>query len=111
MKLKSIDPATRNAWLITETGLHWISEHKFCDTRKWRADHACESLRVIIEVDGGNWTNGRHNRGKGKEADNVKLNTAAALGWYVLRYSTAQFASGSWIEELAAIRLRVERPF
>ena len=106
MRIQSLDSPNRNILLNRETGLLWLPEHQFCTSRKWRADHACVQIRTIIEVDGGIWTRGRHSRGAGKEADNIKLNTAAALGWYVLRYSTAQFASMEWIEEIRAIRLR-----
>lgn len=111
MKLTTLDSQTRNNWLASETKLAWIPEYKFCLTRRWRADHACTAIMTIIEIDGGIWVRGRHSRGLGKEADNVKLNTAAALGWYVLRYSTQQFASGQWIDEIAAIVERLDKPF
>ncbi len=107
MKLESPDSNTRNNLLNRETQLAWIPEYKFCENRRWRADHACLAIRTIIEIDGGIWIRGRHSRGAGKEADNVKLNTAAAMGWWVLRYSTQQFTSGQWIDEIAAIVKRL----
>jgi very-short-patch-repair endonuclease len=111
VKLTTLDSQTRNNWLTNETKLAWLPEYEFCSTRGWRADHACTAIRTIIEVDGGIWIRGRHSRGKGKEADNVKLNTAASFGWWVLRYSTQQFASGQWIDEVAAIVERLDKPF
>lgn len=106
MRIKALDSAARNAWLMRETGLLWTPEYAFCSTRRWRADHANETIRTLIEVDGGVWTGGRHSRGKGQEADNEKLNTAAVYGWFVLRYSTQQFASGIWIEEVLTLMKR-----
>jgi len=111
VKVSALDSQSRNIMLSRETKLVWIPEHKFCETRRWRADHACLAIRTIIEIDGGIWIRGRHSRGAGKEADNVKLNTAAAMGWFVLRYSTQQFASGQWIDEIAAIVDRLDKPF
>ena len=51
----------------------------------WRFDFAWPSVRVAVEVDGGQWVahGGRHNR----DGDREKLNAAARHGWRVLRYS------------------------
>jgi len=66
-----------------------IPEYKFHAMRKWRADFAWPATnpRVIVEVDGGVWTQGRHTRGAGFIADMEKLNAAAMLGFIVLRYT------------------------
>lgn len=60
-------------------------EHKFHATRKWRFDFAFPELRVAVEVEGGTWINGRHNRGLGFEADCCKYNEAAIAGWRIIR--------------------------
>lgn len=60
-------------------------ELRFHPPRRWRFDFACEVAWVAIEVDGGAYTQGRHTRGKGYEADCEKLNTATVLGWAVFR--------------------------
>jgi hypothetical protein len=67
-------------------------EHRFHPTRKWRADYAFlfTSPRVLVEIDGGAWTQGRHTRGTGFIADMEKLNAAALLGFMVLRYAPNQ---------------------
>jgi very-short-patch-repair endonuclease len=65
-----------------------LREERFHDRRKWRFDLAYVRALVAVEVDGGQWQagGGRHNT----DADRDKLNTAAALGWRVLRFSTRQ---------------------
>lgn len=68
---------------------HWpdaVAEFKFHPSRKWRADFAIPSHMVLIEIDGGTWSNGRHTRGSGFVKDQEKTNAAACLGYHVLRY-------------------------
>ncbi len=62
------------------------AEYKFHPTRKWRADYAIPSAKLLIEIDGGAWSGGRHTRGAGFVKDMEKLNAAACLGYRVLRY-------------------------
>ena len=63
-----------------------VAELKFHPVRKWRADFALPSYKVLIEIDGGIWSGGRHTRGAGFIGDMEKLNEAAILGWRVLRF-------------------------
>jgi len=65
-------------------------EHRFDDVRLWRFDFALPAIRVAIELDGGVWTQGRHNRGAGYLEDIEKLNTATMAGWRVVRLGTGQ---------------------
>ena len=65
-----------------------VKELQFHPVRKWRFDYAFPKLKVAIEIDGAVWKLGRHNRPKGYIADMEKLNTAASMGWLVLRFST-----------------------
>jgi very-short-patch-repair endonuclease len=60
-------------------------EWQFCPDRKWRMDFAFPIAKLGIEVDGGIWTAGRHTRGAGWLKDTEKLNTAASMGWRMLR--------------------------
>ena len=79
-----------------------IREYPFCDGRRWRADFAWPSANLILEVEGGIWTEGRHTRGSGFSADTEKYNAAVSLGWRVLRVTAQQIKSGQalkWIEE------------
>ena len=67
-------------------------EFQFCPDRRWRADFRVG--RVLVEVEGGIWSGGRHTRGTGFENDCEKYNWAALNGWLVLRYSTRQVMAG-----------------
>jgi len=60
-------------------------EYKFDRWRKWRFDFAWPQFHVALEVEGGIFTGGRHSRGAGMKKDMEKYNSAAALGWRVLR--------------------------
>lgn len=51
-------------------------------------DFAWPERKILLEVDGGIWTNGAHTRGGGKIRDDDKGNYAAALGWRILRFNT-----------------------
>jgi very-short-patch-repair endonuclease len=71
-----------------------IPEYRFHPTRKWRLDLAWPDRWLYVEVDGGTWVGGRHNRGKGYEADCEKLNAACLQGWRGLRFTTAMVKDG-----------------
>lgn len=60
--------------------------------RKWRADYCWVHHKLIVEIDGGVWSNGRHTRGAGFLKDLEKLNHAALLGFRVMRYAPNQMA-------------------
>ena len=67
-----------------------VKEHRFHPTRKWRFDYAFPAYKVAVEIDGGVWQYGRHNRPQGYLADLEKFNAAAALGWRVLKFTPQQ---------------------
>jgi very-short-patch-repair endonuclease len=81
--------------IILDMDLEFKKEVKFHPVRKWRFDYQIVSkidkeFKLALEIDGGNWSNGRHNRGNGFEEDHIKFNQAACWGWKVLRYTTSQ---------------------
>lgn len=78
----------------------YVREFRFCSDRRWRFDLAWPALKIAVEIEGGTWANGRHNRGAGFEEDCVKYNTAESMGWYVLRLTAAQVHDGRGIEWL-----------
>lgn len=70
-----------------------LVEFRFHPERKWRFDFAFldddDELgvlfpKVAIEVQGGLFIQGRHNRGAALRLEHEKLNTAAELGWRIL---------------------------
>jgi very-short-patch-repair endonuclease len=65
-----------------------VAEYRFHAERRWRFDFAWPERKVAVEIDGGIWVHGRHNRASGYLADLEKLNAAAEAGWRVLRYAT-----------------------
>jgi hypothetical protein len=62
------------------------TEFYFCTGRQWRADYRVGN--VLIELEGGAYTQGRHTRGSGFVEDCFKYNTAAMLGYSVIRIAT-----------------------
>lgn len=84
-----------------------LREHQFHATRKWRFDLAWPLAMVAVEVDGGAWIGGRHTSGAGFTEDCIKLSTAAAHGWRVLRFTPRQVRDGEALPlVLAALRWR-----
>ena len=63
-------------------------EYRFDPERRWRADFAHPESRTLIEIEGGTWGYGRHNRAQGYAADCEKYNAAQLAGWTVFRLTT-----------------------
>lgn len=75
-------------------------EYKFHPNRKWRADFLITGTKILIEVEGGIWSGGRHTRGKGYIGDMEKYNSAAMMGFTILRFSTEQVKAGVAIKQI-----------
>ena len=75
-------------------------EYKFHPKRKWRADFHIVGKMILVEVEGGIWSNGRHTRGKGYIGDMEKYNAAVVMGYQVLRFSTDQVKSGLAVQQI-----------
>ncbi|MBJ8443818.1 hypothetical protein [Acinetobacter bereziniae] len=75
-------------------------EYKFYPKRKWRADFHIVGKKILVEVEGGVWSNGRHTRGKGYIGDMEKYNAAVLMGYQVLRFSTEQVKSGLAVQQI-----------
>ena len=58
---------------------------------------------MALEVEGGVWTGGRHTRGAGFLKDAEKYNTAATLGWRLIRVTPKQIQTGEafvWLRKI-----------
>ena len=87
----SLEAAFMRTWKLI-SGDKWPypkREHRFHPTRKWRFDFAWERERVAVEMEGGVFVGGGHNRGRQYTMDCQKYNTATCAGWRVLRYTIA----------------------
>lgn len=63
-------------------------QYQFDEVRKWRFDFAWPAEKLAVEIHGGQWAQGRHNRGMGMQSDMEKKRAAIAAGWHVLEYGT-----------------------
>jgi hypothetical protein len=66
----------------------WEKEYRFLKDRKYRFDYAIfltNDEKVAVEVEGGVWVQGRHNRGGGFIKDMEKYNLAIVEGWKLFR--------------------------
>ena len=75
-------------------------EFKFHPDRKWKADFHLIDKKILVEVEGGIWSGGRHTRGKGYIGDMEKYNAATMMGFQVIRFSTDQVKSGHAIQQI-----------
>lgn len=83
--------------------IEFVQEFKFHTARKWRADFHIKNTKLLIEVEGGIWSGGRHTRGKGYLGDMEKYNAATMMGFQVLRFSTEQVKSGFAINQIEGL--------
>lgn len=75
-------------------------EQRFHPVRRWRFDMAWPDFKIGVEVEGGTWVGGAHNRGRHFESDCEKYNTAVQLGWRVLRFTTDMVEDGRALETI-----------
>ena len=80
--------------------IEFEQEFEFHPKRKWRADFHLVDKKILVEVEGGIWTGGRHTRGKGYIGDMEKYNAATMMGFQVIRFSTDQVKSGHAIQQI-----------
>jgi very-short-patch-repair endonuclease len=81
-------------------GLDPVREFRFAPPRRFRFDFAWPAHKVAVEIEGGTWIQGRHNRGSSIEADFRKYNLAALKGWLVYRFTTGMVKSGEAINTI-----------
>lgn len=105
------------AFQLRAVGIRFDREVLFARVmkRRWRADFvvsACgdrdagkpcdyaSHTPLLVEVDGGTWTSGRHTTGSGFARDAEKLNRATELGYRVLRFTPAMVDDGSALAQI-----------
>ena len=78
-------------WWYGLNGPNLACNYAFHPMRDWRFDFAhVGGSKIAIEIEGGSWVNGAHNRGKHFASDCEKYNEAAYLGWTVFRFTADQ---------------------
>ena len=86
-RARAVRDTIRNAFAkdVTRlTGLESSFEYAFAKPdRAWRSDIAWPDVRVALEIDGGTWTYGRHNRASSILADMEKGNGYSVRQWLV----------------------------
>jgi very-short-patch-repair endonuclease len=69
--------------------------------RRWRADFAYPApIMLLIEVEGGTYSGGRHTTGSGYRKDAEKYNTASLMGYTVLRFTGDMVKDGTAIKTI-----------
>lgn len=103
VKVESVGEAALIQQLRALKKIDFVQEFKFHTARKWRADFHIKNTKLLIEVEGGIWSGGRHTRGKGYIGDMEKYNAATMMGYQVLRFSTEQVTSGFAIKQIEGL--------
>jgi len=106
---KAKQPSTLEAkFLNAITGLpEPVREHRFHPVRRWRFDFAWLERKVAVEVHGGAWVSGGHNRAGHQASDNEKSNTATLMGWKVLVFNTVQMKNLGEVRGVVAMALGI----
>ena len=88
-------------WQLKSHGIQHKMEYRFDKVRRWKFDFAFPDKMLAVEIEGGLYQNGRHNRAKGYIADMEKYNAAASQGWTLLRFTPMQVKTGAAVLEIA----------
>lgn len=79
----------KQLFYVRSKGKPWFypltPQYRFHAKRQWTFDFAIVERSIAIELEGGHWINGRHNRGTGYENDCEKYNAASEDSWVLLR--------------------------
>ena len=103
------EPEELLAFQLKAVGIPFEREVAFAKPRRWRADFTIRpssgswfDQRLLIEIDGGTWSGGRHVTGAGHASDAAKRNAAVLLGYRPLTFSPAQVESGEALQTIEA---------
>ena len=84
-------------------GISYERELMLIPKRRFRFDFLLAQFALVIEVEGGTWSGGRHTTGAGFRSDCFKYNAALELGYRVLRYTTDMVTRGEAIAQVERI--------
>ena len=84
-------------------GISYERELMLIPGRRFRFDFLLAQFALVIEVEGGTWSGGRHTTGAGFRSDCFKYNAALELGYRVLRYTTDMVTKGEAIAQVERI--------
>ena len=84
-------------------GISYERELMLIPGRRFRFDFLLAQFALVIEVEGGTWSGGRHTTGAGFRSDCFKYNSALELGYRVLRYTTDMVTKGEAIAQVERI--------
>lgn len=84
-----------------------VLQLRFAPPRRWRFDFAWPDRMLALEVHGGGWVFGRHNRPIGQAKDCEKQNAAVLNGWKPLAVTGDMVNDG---RALDVLRLALDRP-
>jgi hypothetical protein len=80
-----------------------IAEFRFAPPRKFRADFAWPDHHLLLEIEGGVWTRGRHTRASGFLKDIEKYNLATARGYRLVRVTPQMIQTGDALSAIEAV--------
>lgn len=73
---------------LRAAGVGFQRELMLIPGRRFRFDFLIDGSDLVVEIEGGTWSGGRHTTGAGFRSDCYKYNRALELGYRVLRYTT-----------------------
>lgn len=69
-------------------------EAQVIEDRKWRFDFLFDWADLVVEIEGGVFSGGRHTRPVGFSNDCLKYNRVVVEGYVVMRFTTEQVMTG-----------------
>ena len=99
MMAQTVDTyAEHLAWLCKLHGLPEPEREYRFSARRFRFDLAWPEQKLAVEVHGGRWVYGRHQRPLGFQRDLEKHNLAVLLGWRVLMVLPEMVKDGTAVD-------------
>jgi hypothetical protein len=90
-----------NLWQQLHPSIKLISEVKLIPNRRFRFDFVHMDSKTAIELNGGNFINGRHTRPVALNNEYEKMNLALLNGYQVFILSS-QMINEKWVNEISS---------